>query len=304
MEYIDYYKVLGVPKTADDSDIKSSYRKLARKYHPDLNPDNKEAEKKFKEINEANEVLSDPLKRKKYDKYGQDWLHADEIEKMQQNRSQSSKRQGKPFGSGSFGGDNAEDFSEFFSSMFGGESDRRSKRNKFRGDDIHATLKLKLTDVYKTQKQTITINGKNIRLTFPAGIEDGQVIKIAGQGSQGLNNGPNGDLYITFAIENNTHFKREGDHLYKTVDLDLYTAILGGEIVVDTFDSKVKLKIAEGTQSTTKVKFKGKGFPKYKKENEFGDLYITFQIKVPTHLSEEEKGLFYELQKLSKDVHK
>lgn len=304
MEYINYYKVLGVPKTADDSDIKSSYRKLARKYHPDLNHDNKEAEKKFKEINEANEVLSDPLKRKKYDKYGQDWQHADEIEKMQQNRSQSSKRQGQPFGSGSFGGDSGEDFSEFFSSMFGGESDRRSKRNKFRGDDIHATLQLKLTDVYKTQKQTITINGKNIRLTFPAGIEDGQVIKIAGQGSQGVNNGPNGDLYITFAIENNTHFKREGDHLFKTVDLDLYTAILGGEIVVDTFDSKVKLKIAEGTQSTTKVKLKGKGFPKYKKENEFGDLYITFQIKVPTHLSEEEKGLFYELQKLSKDVHK
>ena len=300
MEYIDYYQVLGVPKTADVSEIKSSYRKLARKYHPDLNPGNKEAEKKFKEINEANEVLSDPVKRKKYDVHGKDWQHADEIEKMQQ----SQNRSGQPFGSGNYAGDNTEDFSEFFSAMFGGEAGRRSNRNKFRGQDIHATLQLKLTDVYKTQKQTITVNGKNIRLTFPAGIEDGQVIKIAGQGGQGVNNGPNGDLYITFMIENNTDFKREGDHLYKSVDLDLFTAVLGGDILIDTFDGKAKLKVTEGTQSSTKVKLKGKGFPKYKKENEFGDLYITFQIKVPTNLTEKEKELFYELQKLRQDARK
>jgi curved DNA-binding protein len=300
MEYIDYYQVLGVPKTADVSEIKSSYRKLARKYHPDLNPGNKEAEKKFKEINEANEVLSDPVKRKKYDVHGKDWQHADEIEKMQQ----SQNRSGQPFGSGNYAGDNTEDFSEFFSAMFGGEAGRRSNRNKFRGQDINATLQLKLTDVYKTQKQTITVNGKNIRLTFPAGIEDGQVIKIAGQGGQGVNNGPNGDLYITFMIENNTDFKREGDHLYKSVDLDLFTAVLGGDILIDTFDGKAKLKVTEGTQSSTKVKLKGKGFPKYKKENEFGDLYITFQIKVPTNLTEKEKELFYELQKLRQDARK
>ncbi len=300
MEYIDYYQVLGVPKTADVSEIKSSYRKLARKYHPDLNPGNKEAEKKFKEINEANEVLSDPEKRKKYDVHGKDWQHADEIEKMQQ----SQNRSGQPFGSGNYAGDNTEDFSEFFSAMFGGEAGRRSNRNKFRGQDIHATLQLKLTDVYKTQKQTITVNGKNIRLTFPAGIEDGQVIKIAGQGGQGVNNGPNGDLYITFMIENNTNFKREGDHLYKSVDLDLFTAVLGGDVLIDTFDGKAKLKISEGTQSSTKVKLKGKGFPRYKKENEFGDLYITFQIKVPTNLTEKEKELFYELQKLRQDARK
>jgi curved DNA-binding protein len=300
MEYIDYYQVLGVPKTADVSEIKSSYRKLARKYHPDLNPGNKEAEKKFKEINEANEVLSDPVKRKKYDVHGKDWQHADEIEKMQQ----SQNRSGQPFGSGNYAGDNTEDFSEFFSAMFGGEAGRRSNRNKFRGQDIHATLQLKLTDVYKTQKQTITVNGKNIRLTFPAGIEDGQVIKIAGQGGQGVNNGPNGDLYITFMIENNTDFKREGDHLYKSVDLDLFTAVLGGDVLIDTFDGKAKLKISEGTQSSTKVKLKGKGFPRYKKENEFGDLYITFQIKVPTNLTEKEKELFYELQKLRQDARK
>jgi len=304
MEYIDYYKVLGIAKSAAESEIKSSYRKLARKYHPDLNPNNKEAEKKFKEINEANEVLSDPEKRKKYDKHGKDWQHADEIEKMQRNRSQSQRSSSQPFGSGNYSGDHSDDFSEFFGSMFGGETGSRSKQSKFRGQDIQASLQMKMTDVYKTQKQTITINGKNIRLTFPAGIEDGQVIKISGHGGTGVNGAPNGDLYITFAIENNTTFKREGNNLFKTIDLDLYRAVLGGDILVDTFDGQVKLKIAESTQSTAKVKLKGKGFPVYKKENEYGDLYITYQIKLPANLTAKEKELFSELQKLSTDVHK
>ncbi len=304
MEYIDYYKVLGIAKSAAESEIKSSYRKLARKYHPDLNPNNKEAEKKFKEINEANEVLSDPEKRKKYDKHGKDWQHADEIEKMQRNRSQSQRSSSQPFGSGNYSGDHSDDFSEFFGSMFGGETGSRSKQSKFRGQDIQASLQMKMTDVYKTQKQTITINGKNIRLTFPAGIEDGQVIKISGHGGTGVNGAPNGDLYITFAIENNTTFKREGNNLFKTIDLDLYRAVLGGDILVDTFDGQVKLKISESTQSTAKVKLKGKGFPVYKKENEYGDLYITYQIKLPANLTAKEKELFSELQKLSTDVHK
>ncbi|MFZ1748623.1 MAG: J domain-containing protein [Saprospiraceae bacterium] len=304
MEYIDYYKVLGISKTAGESDIKSAYRKLARKYHPDLNPNNKEAEKKFKEINEANEVLSDPEKRKKYDKHGKDWQHADEIEKMQQSRAQSQRSSGSTFGSSSYSGDYQGDFSEFFGSMFGDESGSRRQQIKFRGQDISATLKLKLTDVYKTQKQTITVNGKNIRLTFPAGIEDGQVIKISGHGGAGVNGGPKGDLYITFSIENNTAFKRDGNHLYKSVDVDLYTAVLGGEVLVDTFDGQVKLKISEGTQSSAKVKLKGKGFPVYKKEKVYGDLIISYNIKIPTKLSPKEKELFRELQKLSKDVHK
>lgn len=301
MDYIDYYKVLGISKSADESAIKSAYRKLARKYHPDLNPNSKEAEKKFKEINEANEVLSDPEKRKKYDKHGKDWQHADEIEKMQQNRSQSQQRSGQSFGQGSYSGDYSGDYSDFFGSMFGGESGSRSKQSKFRGQDIQASLQLKLTDVYKTQKQTITVNGKNIRLTFPAGIEDGQVIKIAGHGGVGVNGGPNGDLYITFSIENNTSFKREGINLYKTIDIDLYKAVLGGDILIDTFDGQVKLKISEDTPTNAKVKLKGKGFPIYKKDNEYGDLYVSYSIKLPTKLTPKEKELFIELQKLSKD---
>ena len=163
---------------------------------------------------------------------------------------------------------------------------------------MNAELRLELRDVYKTHKQTLTVNGRNIRLTIPAGLENGQTIKIPGHGGAGVNGGPNGDLYITFSITNQSGFKREGSNLYKTLDLDLYTAILGGEITIDTFEGKVKLKIGPETQNGTKVKLKGKGFPLYKKEGEFGDLYITWNIKIPTHLTAKEKELFNELSKI------
>ncbi|MGM0579562.1 MAG: DnaJ C-terminal domain-containing protein [Bacteroidota bacterium] len=300
MEFIDYYKVLGLPKTATKNEIKAAYRKLARKNHPDLNPNNKEAEKKFKAINEANEVLSDPEKRKKYDEFGKDWKHADEFKKAQQQQQQQSHfNRGTQSDFGGFSGD----FSDFFESMFGGGG-RRTGQTKFRGQDLKAELQLNLTDVYKSQKQTLTINGKNIRLTIPAGIENGQTIKINGYGSPGVNGGPNGDLYITFSIKNNTQFKREGSNLYTTAELDLYTALLGGEALINTFDGKVKLKVAPGTQSGTKVKLKGKGFPVYKKENEFGDLFVTYQVKLPTNLSEKEKELLKELKKIRGNGHK
>ncbi|MEX0997371.1 MAG: J domain-containing protein [Flavobacteriaceae bacterium] len=295
MEFIDYYKILDITKSASQNDIKKAYRKLARKYHPDLNPNNKEAEKKFKEINEANEVLSDPEKRKKYDKYGKDWKHAEAFEQANQQQGQRQSQTGQRYQSGEYAG---EDFSDFFESMFGGASGAGYRQAKFRGQDLQAELHLKLSDVYKTQKQTLTINGKNIRLTFPAGIENGQVIKINGHGTAGVNGGPNGDLYITFSIKNDTKFKRDGSNLHLTVDLDVYTALLGGEILVDTFDGKVKLKVAPETQPGTKVKLKGKGFPVYKKENSFGDLYITYQIKLPTNLSQEEKDLVVKLKKI------
>ena len=298
MEFIDYYQILGVPKTAKDAEIKSAYRKLARKYHPDLNPNNKESERKFKEANEANEVLSDPDKRKKYDTYGKDWEHADEIEKARQQQGQQSRRQSGRQSSGEdFAGG---DFSDFFESMFGGEARGRgsNRQTKFRGQDLHAELQLDLTDVYQSQQRTLTINGKNIRLTIPAGVENEQTIKITGHGTPGANGGPNGDLYLTFSIADHPKFKREGSNLYATVELDLYTALLGGETTIDTLDGKVKLKVAPETQSGTKVKLKGKGFPVYKQANTFGDLYLTYQVKLPTKLSESEKALFSELAKM------
>jgi curved DNA-binding protein len=298
MEFIDYYKILEIQKTSTEADIKAAYRKLARKYHPDLNPNDENAKKKFQQINEANEVLSDPEKRKKYDKYGKDWKHADEFEKVNQQQSQSRGNAGGQQSYGSSGGDFSGDFSEFFESMYGSGAGGRNKQTKFRGQDLNAELHLNLMDVYKSQQQTLTVNGKNIRLTIPAGVENGQVIKIAGHGAPGANGGPNGDLYITFTIANHPKFKREGSNLYATVDLDLYTAMLGGDLQVDTLDGKVKLKVAPETQSNTKVKLKGKGFPVYKKEGEFGDLYITYNVKLPTHLTEKEREIFTELSKL------
>ena len=300
MQYIDYYKTLGLSKNATEKDIKKAYRKLARKYHPDLNPNDKEAEKKFKEINEANEVLSNPENRKKYDQYGENWKHAEEFEKAKQNQ-QYQYSGGNTYQGGFAGDDFSEnDFSDIFSSMFGGRTggSYRSQNVKFRGQDFNSELHLDLRSVYETQKKTITVNGKNIRITIPAGVENGQTIKIKGHGGPGVNNGPKGDLYITFVIENNTKFKREKSNLYLNQDLDIYTAVLGGEIVVETFNGKAKLKVKPETQNGTKVKLKGKGFPVYRKEGQFGDLFITYNIKTPQNLSEEQKELFKKLQTL------
>jgi curved DNA-binding protein len=294
MAFIDYYKILGIDKTATPKDIRSAYRKLARKVHPDLNPNDKDAKMKFQQINEANEVLSDPEKRKKYDEYGKDWQHAEEFEKAKQYQGQSSNSQGARYS----GAHSQEDFSDFFESMFGGSAGAgRGRQVKFRGEDYNAELQLDLIDAYKTHKQTLTVNGKNIRITIPAGIENGQTIKIAGHGGQGINGGPNGDLYIKFSVANHPKFKRLGDDLYTTVDLDLYTAILGGETILDTLNGKVKLKVKPETQNGSKVKLKDKGFPIYKNEGQFGDLLVTYDIKIPTNLTDKQKALFTELSK-------
>lgn len=303
MEFVDYYKILGLDKNASEGDIKKAYRKLARKLHPDLNPNDKEANKKFQQVNEANEVLSDPEKRKKYDKYGQDWSHAEEFEKARQSKG----RPGNSAGGYDFGGNDAGsynfsgsesggNFSDFFSSMFGqGEGKGSGRQAKYRGEDYNAELHLNLEDVYTTQKQTLTVNGKNIRITIPAGVENGQVIKLSGHGGEGVNGGPKGDLYITFVIADNSVFKRDGNNLNTTVVIDLYTAVLGGEVVLDTLSGKIKLKVNPETQNGTKIRLKGKGFPVYKKEGQFGDLFVTYSVKLPSNLTERQKELFKEL---------
>jgi len=305
MDFVDYYKTLGVAKNASAEDIKKAYRKLARKYHPDVNPNDKEANKKFQQINEANEVLSDVEKRKKYDQYGENWKHADQYEQARQQQQQQGRSGFGGRGFGDFGGGeytyssgDEGGFSDFFESLFGGSGGRRSQA-KYRGQDYNAELNLALTDAYATHKQTLTINGKNVRITIPAGVENGQQIKLKGYGSPGANNGPNGDLIITFVIQNDTNLKREGNNLYKNEDLDLYTAVLGGEKTIDTLSGKIKLKVTPETQNGTKVRLKGKGFPVYKKEGQFGDLYITWNIKLPTNLTQKQKELFTELSKLS-----
>lgn len=299
MEFIDYYKILELDKSASSDDIKKAYRKLARKYHPDLNPNDAQAKKKFQQINEANEVLSDPEKRKKYDKYGKDWEHGEEFERY---RKQQAQQQASGRGrTGGFDSGSEQDFSDFFESMFGGASGGnpfgRSTRGKYKGEDIHAGFELPLTAAARTQQQTFTVNGKTMRITIPAGVEQGQIIRIPGQGGPGVNGGPNGDLYITFSIVNDSPFRRQGNDLFLNQDMDLKTALLGGEILIPTLDGQARVQVKPETQNGSKIKLKGKGFPIYKQEGQKGDLYVTLNVKLPQGLNERQKELVKELFK-------
>jgi curved DNA-binding protein len=309
MDFIDYYKILGINKSATQDEVRSAYRKLARKHHPDLNPNDKEANKKFQQVNEANEVLSDPEKRKKYDQYGKDWQHAEAYEKAQQaagNRGRARRGSSSGGGfegfSGNFGGsDFGEEggFSDFFESLFGRSGTGSGSGRGRKGQDLHAEFQLSLQDAYRTHQQVLTVNGKNIRLTIPAGVENGQQIKLKGHGSPAANNGTPGDLYITFIIPQDARFRREGNDLHARIQVDLYTAVLGGEITVDTLGGQIKLKVKSETQNNTVMRLKGKGFPVYKVEGEFGDLYVTLDIRLPEHLSEKERSLWKELARLA-----
>ncbi len=296
MPYIDYYKILGVNRNASAEDIKKAYRKLARKLHPDLNPNDKEAHRRFQELNEANEVLSDPEKRARYDKYGENWKHGEEHEKAQQQYQQ--QRGGQQWSS------EDDDFSDFFHSMFGSGFSQRAgssgRRYRFKGADYQAELHLTLRQATQTHQQTLSVHGKNVRITIPAGVADGQKIKLAGYGQPGREGSPNGDLYITFIIGEDPHFKRLGDDLYTETSIDLYTAVLGGTVMIDTLDGQVKMTIKPGTQPGSKLRLKSKGFPVYKKEGNFGDLYVTLKVQLPEHLSQKEKELFTELSKIRK----
>ena len=315
MAYIDYYKILGVDKAASQADIKKAYRKLARKYHPDLNPNDASAKEKFQELNEANEVLSDPEKRKKYDEYGENWKHADQFEAQKNARQQAGGGYGGfgGFGGGgeyysSDGGDfGGAGFSDFFEQMFGGRGGGGARGGRgrgagggYRGQDLSAELNLSLRDAAETHKQVLNVNGKSVRITIPAGVANGQVIKLKGYGGEGANGGPKGDLLITFVIADDPIFKRVGDNLYVDANIDLFTAILGGEYEVDTLKGKVKLKVKPGTQPGTKVRLKGQGFPVYKKDGQFGHLIVTYQVTIPSNFTEEQLDLFRKIQSMNK----
>ncbi len=298
MAFIDYYKILGVTKTASEEEIKKAYRKLARKHHPDLNPNDKEAKRKFQEINEANEVLSDPEKKKKYDQYGENWKNSEQYEKQKAQYNTSSPYEGYASGSGESEFEGS-DFSSFFESIFGGakRSSQNSQRGSraFKGEDYSATLSLSLREIYTTHPQTLTVNGKSIRIQIPAGVENGQKISLKGFGAPGMNGGTNGNLILTFEILEDSEFKRKGNDLYKSCEIDLYKAVLGGEVIIHTLSGQSKVKIMAGIQNGALIRLKGKGFPIYKKENEMGDLFVSIKVKIPTNLNSEQKELFTKL---------
>ncbi len=313
MAFIDYYKVLGIDRSATQADIRKAYRRLAKQYHPDINKDDPKAQERFQEINEANEVLGDPEKRKKYDEYGEHWAHAEEYEAQRRQYEQQYGQQstygdfsGGGFGGFNFGGfgdftrseGNTGGFSDFFEQLFGGA--RRRQQRPLRGQDYEAELHLTLRDATTTHKQVLSIGDKNIRVTIPAGVADGQRLKLRGHGGEAPQGGTRGDLYVTFRISPDNTFTRQGDDLYTTISLPLTTAVLGGETTITTIMGEtLRLKIHPGTQPDTKQRLRGKGMPIYKKEAERGDLIVTFNITIPTALTSEQRELFVRLQQLS-----
>ena len=306
MDYKDYYKVLGVDKNATTEQIKKAYRKLARQHHPDVNPNDAEAERRFKEANEANEVLSDPDKRKKYDQFGADW------QRYQQQPGGGAGRGGQPGGGfdwsqytqggggGSpFGG--GDDFSDFFGSLFGnmGGGGRGAGGSRpGAGQDLQAELEIPLEEAYHGGPRTITVNGKSLRLNIAPGIADGQTIRLRDQGGPGRNGGPNGSLLITFRIVPDARYVRTGHDLTQDVPVSIYTALLGGEQTVDTLSGPVKIKIKPETANGTRLRLRGKGFPVYKQDGQFGDLYLRLNLTLPQNLTEKEKALFQQLAAL------
>ena len=277
MAFIDYYKVLGVERNASQEEIKKAYRKLAKKYHPDVNRDNPQAQERFQEINEANEVLGDAEKRKRYDEYGEHWKQSEEFEAQQQGA--------EGFGFGSFEGfgdfgrsaGNRSGFSDFFEQLFGGAY--RSGRQQ-RGNDLQATLQLTLAEAATTHRRILEINGEKIAITIPAGVADGQKIRVKGHGGGKVGGTARGDLYITFHIEPDSRFTREGDDLHTSVVCDMYTLLLGGEAVVPTIDGSVKARIKPGTQPDSKLRLRGKGMPHYRREGA-GDLIVEIKVVLP-----------------------
>lgn len=296
LDYKDYYKILGVDKKVTKAEIKKAFRKLALKYHPDKNKDDKVAEEKFKEINEANEVLGDTEKRKQYDELGENWQHYQQGGRNDFNRSgrQQRQQQGSHFYSGSdpFGGG---DYSDFFQSIFE-QARSGSSRAGRKGQDYQTEVELTLEEAYHGATRIIQLDGQKIRLTIKPGVADGQTLRINGKGAKGMNGGPSGDLFIKIRVKSHPTFKRHNDQLETRRTIDLVTAVLGGKLEVDTFSGPVKIKIPPGTQNNKVFRLQGKGMPNYNKPDTFGVLLVTIQVEIPTELSTKQRDLFERLR--------
>jgi curved DNA-binding protein len=305
MNYKDYYQVLGVARTATTEEIKKAYRRLARRYHPDKNPGDKSAEEKFKELNEANEVLSDPAKRKKYDKFGQDWKQYKDAG-GQEGQFDWSKFAGRSEGQVHYeGGDFAdlsgnEDASDFFEMLFGQRVGKGKGKSafKFRGQDASAEFQVSLEEAYAGTTRLLKLNGQTIRVRIGRGIEDGQILRLAGKGMGGVNGGENGDLYLTVRIADHPEFRRDGKDLRMNLPVGLYTAVLGGKVKVKTLRGNIRVDIPKGTSNGKVLRLTGLGMPEYNGKSKFGDLYLKISVRIPENLSPKELELFKELASL------
>jgi DnaJ-class molecular chaperone len=328
----DLYDVLGVKRSASEKDLRSAFRKLARKYHPDVNPGDKEAEARFKEINNAYEVLSDTEKRKKYDKYGDKWEYADQIEEMQRQGSAGDffRRAGQKAGTATGGGAPFDFDIGDLGDLFGSFRGRRREPAKRKGEDIDYAMEISLEEAAHGTTRTLqmqvpetckvcqgtgqvagavcsncqglgsTIELRRIEVKIPAGVQDGSRVRIAGKGQPGIGGGPNGDLYLVIALRPHERFERKGDDLHEEVSVPLMDALLGGEVEVPTLTGRVMLNIPAQTQNGRIFRLAGLGLPR-KGGSGRGDLYARVRVLLPTSLSSREKELFEELRTLQKE---
>jgi curved DNA-binding protein len=320
MEYKDYYKVLGVAKSASQEDVKKAYRKLAVKYHPDKNKGDKASEDKFKEISEAYNVLGDPEKRKQYDQLGANWSQYQQgggdpsgFDWSRYSRQYGGAGQSGYGFEGDFGdffgstggtsgaGTGGGGFSDFFQNIFGGGfggARRGARTGGFKGQDFQASLDISLQEAYSGTIRSFAVNGQQLRIKLKPGIENEQSLKLKGKGGAAPQGGQPGDLYLTIKVAEHPQFKREGNDLRTEAAMDIYTAILGGKITVPTLSGPVKLKLPARTPNEKVLRLKGKGMPVYGKTDRFGDLYVKVKAVLPQELSAEEEALFRQLQKL------
>lgn len=316
MEYKDYYKILGVDKNASEKEIKAAFRKLARKHHPDVNPNDPKAEERFKEINEAYEVLGDPDKRSKYDRLGADWRRwqqagggPGDFNWDQWAAGPGGQRVHVRYGSPEDFGDmfgGGSPFSDFFTSIFGGMGGAQQAGGGFeytprprRGQDYEQEVEISLAEAYHGTTRLLNKDGRRLEVKIPAGAKTGTKVRVRGEGGSGASGGQAGHLYLKIRVAPDSRFERKGDDLYTTVPVDLYTAVLGGQARVNTLSGQVNLKIPAGSQNGQTIRLRGKGMPKLRQKDQYGDLYARLDVRLPTNLTDKQRELFEELRRVS-----